>query len=73
MFVDTQVDPSELRKGETLIPFVESEGESNLGKVLVVGFRVGLPGADKPSYDKVTLPSRPGILFYVLGRVKNVF
>lgn len=63
MFVDTQVDPVELRKGETLVPFVESEGESPLGKVLVVGFRVGLPGADKPSFEKQSNPSRPALVF----------
>lgn len=62
LFVDTQVDPAALRKGETLVPFVESEGETTLGKVVVVGFRVGLPGADKPVYEKQSGQNRPGTL-----------
>lgn len=62
--MDTQVDPTALRKGETLVPFVESEGENPLGKVIVVGFRVGLPGAEKPSYEAQPSATKPGMLSF---------
>jgi len=64
VFVDTQVDPSALRKGETLVPFVETETETTIGKILVVGFRVGLPGAEKPVYEKSNGgQSKPALVF----------
>lgn len=60
--MDTQVDPSALGKGETLVPYIANEGETSLGKVMVVGFRVGLAGSEKPIFEKPNKPeSKPGI------------
>jgi len=63
LFVDTPVDPAALGKGETLVPFIEGEGETTIGKLLVIGFRVGLPGSEKPTYEKQHNQSRPALIF----------
>lgn len=64
LFVDTQVDPAALRKGETLVPFVEEETETVLGQVMIVGFRVGLQGSEKPVFKKASRDqSRPSLIF----------
>ncbi len=64
-FLDTPIDSKLLRKGEALLPFVEGEAESILGKVIIIGFRVGIStviASIPPAKASKFVPSKPSKL-----------